>query len=517
MRNDLLKKGMIFGIIILFTGAGIIPPIKAVNEINNNIEQSEKSTTDWWPMFHHDLTHSGYSTSDAPDTNNVLWRFYLGTYGTSSSPTITDGKVYIGSDDIAGTYRIYCLNANTGAPIWHYTSIAIVENSAAVANGKVYFDLDAYKMCCLNAETGVYIWDYTTGGMIFSSPVIDDGKIYFGSNDDKLYCLDADTGGFIWSYTAGHVVKSSPAIVNGKVYFGSYDHQVYCLDADTGGFIWSYTTGDNIFLSSPVVVNNKVYIGSEDNKVYCLNADTGSFIWSYLTGDTVWSSPAVANDRIYFGSNDNKVYCLDANTGGFIWSYTTGSVVHSSPAVADGKIYINSFDTQLYCLNAETGVRLWNYTIGYGANSCPAIADGKLYIGSGDYAYCFEYNNLPNPPSITGPTSIKPRIAYQWNFTSSDPENDDIYYYVDWGDGTNTGWSLAYNSGETMTQSKSYDAKGTYTIRAKARNSNGAESDWGTLPISVPYSYNIPFMQFWIQVFERFPNAFPIFRHLIGY
>lgn len=31
------------------------------------------------------------------------------------------------------------------------------------------------------------------------------------------------------------------------------------------------------------------------------------------------------------------------------------------------------------------------------------------------------------------------------------------------------------------------------------------------------YSHNIPFTQFWMKLFERFPNAFPILRHFLGY
>ena len=56
-----------------------------------------------------------------------------------------------------------------------------------------------------------------------------------------------------------------------------------------------------------------------------------------------------------------------------------------------------------------------------------------------------------------------------------------------------------------------------YAIKAKAKDVNGNESNWETLTVTMPYSYNVPFMQFWERLFERFPNAFPILRHLMGY
>jgi len=53
---------------------------------------------DWWPMFHHDLTHSGYSTSTAPTTNQTLWNYTTGNV-VYSSPAVADGVVFVGSFD----------------------------------------------------------------------------------------------------------------------------------------------------------------------------------------------------------------------------------------------------------------------------------------------------------------------------------------------------------------------------------------------------------------------------------
>ena len=38
-----------------------------------------------WPMFHHDLSLSGYTTDDAPDTNTLAWVFTTGA-SVESSP-----------------------------------------------------------------------------------------------------------------------------------------------------------------------------------------------------------------------------------------------------------------------------------------------------------------------------------------------------------------------------------------------------------------------------------------------
>lgn len=57
------------------------------------------AAVDWWPMFRHDLNHTGYSTSTASSTNNVLWSYTAGFGGVASSPAVADGKGYIRSMD----------------------------------------------------------------------------------------------------------------------------------------------------------------------------------------------------------------------------------------------------------------------------------------------------------------------------------------------------------------------------------------------------------------------------------
>jgi len=43
------------------------------------------------------------------------------------------------------------------------------------------------------------------------------------------------------------------------------------------------------------------------------------------------------------------------------------------------------------------------------------------------------------------------------------------------------------------------------------------ESDWKTLQVKMPISNHIPFQQFWMKLFERFTNAFPILRYLLWF
>ncbi|MCX6664239.1 MAG: PKD domain-containing protein, partial [Euryarchaeota archaeon] len=101
--------------------------------------------------------------------------------------------------------------------------------------------------------------------------------------------------------------------------------------------------------------------------------------------------------------------------------------------------------------------------------------------------------------------------------STTDIDGDQIYYLFDWGDGNDSGWMGPYNSGDICKESHIWSTKGNYAVKVKAKDTFGAESPWSDpLPITMPYSYN-PIQLFLELLFQRFPNAFPILRHLLGY
>jgi hypothetical protein len=126
-------------------------------------------------------------------------------------------------------------------------------------------------------------------------------------------------------------------------------------------------------------------------------------------------------------------------------------------------------------------------------------------------------NQPPIAPTITGPAKGIVKVATRYNFTTTDPDGDEVSYFIDWGDGTNSSWIGPYTSGNLISKSHTWTKKGDYTIKAKAKDSYGNESGWGTLKITMPRSFSIPFDSFLERLFERFPHLFPILRHLLGY
>jgi uncharacterized protein YceK len=123
-------------------------------------------------------------------------------------------------------------------------------------------------------------------------------------------------------------------------------------------------------------------------------------------------------------------------------------------------------------------------------------------------------NNPPEAPSFTGPTKGKPNVDYDFTLNAVDPDGDDVSYFIDWGDGTTTGWTSTYASGTDVIVNHTWTTKGTYAVKAKAKDINNAESDWATLTFKVPRIITIK--DWFQQFFEQFPHAFPVLRHLLG-
>jgi outer membrane protein assembly factor BamB len=507
-------KKKIIGIFICTLFFSIAIPVTGINDINNNdsifINDNLSPTLieeDWWPMYNHDLQNSGYSSADAPDTGVMKWIFNV--HSDMCSPAVYNGMVYVGD----GYGNVYCLNMDTSEIIWEFQAGGSIQPrvTPTIADGKLFIGSENGKVFCLNAETGKEIWMYEIGEWVESSPAVIDGRVYVGAYDNKLYCLDGETGGKIWDYPTGGSIITSPAFDEGNIFFGSFDKKVYCLNALTGTKLWDYETNDIIQSTSPSISAGKLFIGSDDDNLYCLDAVTGDKIWDYTTTGDIHSTPALAYSYVYFGSEDGNMYCIDAETGDKIWAYNAGNVVHSSPSVADDKIYFGSSGTQgkIFCLNAQTGELIWDYP--KASWSSPAISNGKLFVGCYNF-YCFEDGpyHPPNTPEINGPTNGKPETTYDFTFVSNEPNGDDVYYYIKWGDGTVEEWIGPFLSGEEVILKHAFPKRQEYTIKAKAKDIYGLESDWGQFLINLPR-----LRSHYYPILMRFIDMFPILKFLL--
>jgi len=123
-------------------------------------------------------------------------------------------------------------------------------------------------------------------------------------------------------------------------------------------------------------------------------------------------------------------------------------------------------------------------------------------------------NNPPSAPTISGPESGNKGTEYNYTFLSTDPESDDVYYYVDWGDGNKEEWAGPFSSGEPVIIGHTWIKKGTYQIKAKVKDVNNLVSYFGNFEVTMPRNKIIK-NNFLYRIFEWITNIFPFFKNFL--
>jgi len=203
---------------------------------------------------------------------------------------------------------------------------------------------------------------------------------------------------------------------------------------------------------------------------------------SSTIGDWFGCSVSISGDIVIIGANGES-----PNGAAYIFKRTGTSWSQEAKLLASDGAAGDNFG----CSVSIDGIRVI-----VGASSKNALTGA---------AYIFEQSNQPpNTPTITGPLSGTVGTSYTYTFTSTDPDGDQVSYYVEWGDTTNTGWFGPFASGTPQTKSHTWSTQGTYIIQAKAKDTNGAESGWGSLTITMPRNKAIQNIMF-LQFIEEFP------------
>ena len=188
-------------------------------------------------------------------------------------------------------------------------------------------------------------------------------------------------------------------------------------------------------------------------------------------------------------------------------------------------ITITPGETYYILLSTDGGDNIENFYSWAGSENPDSYPNGDVWIqwSSGQWEMwnppidsCFKtffIESELDPPIINGPSSGEPGVQYDYTFVADDHDNLDISYYIEWGDGTNSGWIGPYPSGEERIVSHAWENKGSFIIKAKAKNTEGTETDWSTLEITMPKNkqINTPFF----QLLENHPHMFPLLRQLL--
>lgn len=345
------------------------------------------------------------------------------------------GQTFRGSLHRTGYYGPGSMPAIEGAK-WTFRTGGPVRSSSVVTDGTVYVGSDDGFVYALDAADGSLEWKFDAGGEVTASPTIADGKVFIGSEGSGwMFALDAATGEEVWRYAkddqaARYPVNTSPAYAFGHVFVGTRGGFVG-LDGRTGEKVWQYRFGRmNHGLLAPTIHGTTIYIPTNDIHPVAIDIRTempvdeghghhcqasmayedGMILYNTGPGCNVMdafdlmnphfrfrisggaglsffpeSGPALHDGWAYCAKGDEKVYAFRQQGGKWqgAWSRPVGMVV-SSLALIDRELIFGCEDGNVYALDRATGEEVWRFETDGAVKSSPCIEDGVVYIGSDD-------------------------------------------------------------------------------------------------------------------------------------
>ena len=271
----------------------------------------------------------------------LLWKkqwepkpIYL-DFGTGSSPTVADGRVYLLQDNETQP-SIAALDAKTGDELWRtpragggfpvkssWMTPFVWKNTARteiVTTGQgnvVSYDLQ-----------GKELWRVTRMSMPTASPFAADGLLYVGTGSQgdanrPFYAIKPGAAGDItlkpgetsnafiaWSHPRASGYTPSAIVHNGRAFVIHDTGILTVLDAKSGQLVYKVRVGGGgqTFSASPIAAGDRVLLLTEEGLTFVL--DAGAEYKEIAKNDLAemsLASPAIAGDALYIRT-ESKLY-----------------------------------------------------------------------------------------------------------------------------------------------------------------------------------------------------------------
>ncbi|KYK32147.1 MAG: hypothetical protein AYK22_09290 [Thermoplasmatales archaeon SG8-52-3] len=209
-----------------------------------------------------------------------------------------------------------------------------------------------------------------------------------------------------------------------------------------------------------------------DSKKYTRVTNTSQF--ESETFPSIYDNNIVYGYLYYDKVNGTKIYGLKMYniTSGFETTILTGEEsTGSTPEIFENIIAYSEVGVSLSLYDLKTN---YDTSIYEGDMLAYPWNLNELYVLFTivtDGVYIYKFNSPPGPPEISGPDSGKPGTEYDYNFKATDPDDDPVMYFIDWGDDT-TEWTEFSDSGEQITLKHTWNEEGNYLIKAKSKDIN---------------------------------------------
>jgi len=328
-----------------------------------------------------------------------------------------------------------------------------------------------------------------------------------------------------WCYEFDGLCQASPTYIDGTLYFDRYlelapgdDPYVFAVTdlGDSFSLKWKKSCNHKTLFSLTYDPRGGIwYEDHSGRRLYRYDLDSGEVLENIFLDDLIDEYDSFGNKLEFIpmspmficGDPVNPIMLVSANTPELtfpIKRYVIGIKLKKDhnqllwKVLVDDDEWLNYVGSQFTILMDDN----WeNPRI-----LCAKYKGGVMAIGS---------SGLPSPPIIDGNIYCIIGQSYPYMFQSSDPEDNDVYYYIEWGDGTPSKWLGPYESGKTIVIDHKWYKYGSYTIKAKAKDSTGAMSDWTNSPLTVTVSKSRDTSLTFLSLFNTYFKQFSFLQKIL--
>ena len=411
-----------------------------------------------WPGFR-GTNISGIAEGPAPTSwdavkgTNILWKTPIPGLA-HSSPIVWGDRVFVTtaissdpkefrhglygdvepSPDVSKhTWKVYCLDRETGKIVWERVSHegaprtkrhtkSSQASSTPVTDGKHVVAFFGSEGLYAYDFAGKLLWKQDLGVLnagwfydpdyewaVASSPVIYKNLVIVQCDiqkDSFIAAYDLDTGQQVWKTPRPEIPSwGTPAIYQGKDRAELVTNSTKAIrgyDPATGKEIWTFKVKNSeVIATSPVIAKDLIIIangyppvqpffairpGANGEFTLAEGQETNEHIaWSRTRGGPYMCTVIAAGDLLYSVSNNGVVSAYQIATGERIYqqrlSPNQGTSLSASPVFADGKLYFASEDGDVFVVHAGPKFELLaTNPMGEVLMATPAIAGGTVFI-----------------------------------------------------------------------------------------------------------------------------------------
>jgi len=372
-----------------------------------------------WPSFrgHHGAGigdgNAPPATWDAEKSINILWKTPIPGLG-HSSPIVWGERVFVttaissaansqfvhgltetpasADDNSKHSWRVYCLNKNTGHIIWEktiYEGVPKVKRHVKSSYANPTPATDGKRLVVSFGSEGLYCFDL-------------DGKLLWKQDLGVLDGGWSPDARFHWGFGSSPVIYKNLAIVQCDTQNQSF---IAAFNLANGKQVWQTPREEDTSWSTPTIYEAKdhaelITSGTKYYRGY--DPLTGKELWRIGDGvDVKIPTPIAANDLFFLGGGGTNArrtfYAVragvkgeikpsDANAKSIAWQSTQIKPHIVTPIVYDGLLYVCTDNGILSQYQATTGQPTFRARLGNGGafSASPVAANGKLYFASED-------------------------------------------------------------------------------------------------------------------------------------